>query len=119
MDYRTWNDAELRCAVNAEPDNLNFVYAASDRFRNQFSFDMPKDVGDVCSGFPDEDFVSDVLDRLRRLADGLKGPSGTECLGIIADLQNIEQEVANNVEYGREELRKVEDALATYAEANS
>jgi hypothetical protein len=119
MYLRTRSDSELRMLLNVEPDNLEFVYEGADRFRNAETIDLPKDCGDVSSGFPDEDFAGKVLDRLRRFADTLKGSAKAECLMIITDLEDLEQEIANSVEYGREELRKVEDALAEYAESRA
>jgi hypothetical protein len=118
INYGSWSDDELRRALNADPEDVDAILESAERFRKQGSpLKMPTHVGDVCSGFPDEDFACHVLKRLRYFADTLKGSSKQECLAIVTVLEDLEQEIAGNVEYGKDELRKIENALAEYAES--
>ena len=118
MNYKSWDDEGLRRVLIADPDDTAAICEAAERFAKQpFPFEMPKDVGDVCSGFPDEDFAYPVLKRLREFAEKLKGSNKIECQAIVTALEDLEQEVSGNTDYGRSELRKLEDALAEYAES--
>lgn len=118
MNYKSWNDEELRRALVADPDDTLAICEAAERFAKRgLPFDLPKDCGDVSSGFPDEGFAYPVLIWLRDFADRLKGSNKLECECIITALEDLEQEISTYSDYGRSELLKVENALAEYAES--
>lgn len=116
--YRAYSDKEFERLLETDPDNLDLVYEASYRFRKRNDIEVPADVGDSFSGFPDEDFAAGVIDKFRQFSETLKGAAKKECESLIETLCDLEREVYQQAEYGRSELNEVQSALEAYAGAN-
>lgn len=68
-------------------------------------------IGDVCAGFPDEDFLAGIIERLHAFSKRLRGENRADLLGIIESLDDVAQCTFNSADYGRSELRALEIAL--------
>lgn len=62
---------------------------------------------EACSGFPDEDFLADVISDLHYLAKNMRGNNKEQMLHIINKLDDIAQCQFNAADYGREQLHKI------------
>lgn len=56
--------------------------------------------------YPDEGFLYHVIERLNAVAKSVRGDNRQEILSIVSALEQIDQDVTNDAEYGRDELRK-------------
>lgn len=63
--------------------------------------------------YPAEDFLSDAIERLHKLAKNLRGDNRQTLVGIIESLDDVAQCTFNAADYGRAEIRKAESAIAT------
>lgn len=63
---------------------------------------------DVRAGFPDEDFLNPIFEKMHSLEKQLRGPNKLALGMIIEELETIALQTARSVEYALDELKKCE-----------
>lgn len=78
--------------------------------------DMPDSLGDIHAGFPDEDFLDEPIKDLAALIRNThKNNKLLPALEVIlATLREKQDESRRNVEYGMEEIKKIEALLRIF-----
>jgi hypothetical protein len=67
---------------------------------------------DIAAGFPDEDCLQDLIERIGLFASSLTKVKRDELCAIIEALEERQSELARSAEYVMEELSKLESELA-------
>lgn len=103
------NNEYYRLYGTLSPDRIEALLDKSDQLESLDGIEAH--IQEACCQFPAEDFLVPVQDRLRDLAKKLRGDNRQEVLGIIEQLDDINQCQVYATGYAVEELGKVEKAL--------
>lgn len=74
--------------------------------------ELPTSTGDALAGFPDEDFLNPIIDRLRGLAQGMRtSENKNELLSCVVALQELAHDINLSAESGAHDVKQVDKAL--------
>lgn len=98
----TSTPAEMELLARLE----NAIDALDDMVSKEDVYDT---VAEASSQYPEEDFLDEIIDRINALAKNLRGENKEECELISNDLFELGNEISRAAEYGREQLKELEN----------
>jgi hypothetical protein len=110
----TTSEEEFRLTGTVSPSGIETLLDSEDKFAavaNVYNNIVYNNICEALRQFPDDDFLTDIIERVRELATCVRGKNREEAESIAADLGEIHKSVKKDFAAGRRELKESVTAI--------
>jgi hypothetical protein len=105
----TTPEEEFRLTGTVSPSGIEALLGSEDKFVAVAN--VYNNICEALRQFPDDDFLVDIIERVRELATCVRGKNREEAESIAADLGKIHKSVKEDFAAGRRELKESATAI--------